>query len=129
MFNGGAMERSGLVVWAEVCGRVSSPMVTGVPPACRRPGSFSRSPEKTEPKEGHPAFAPTGSASRRVRARLRGFADSTSCADGELAGIPAGHPAGLILRRVPLLEGDEKAAHRSAKLDHTPLLFLTLGYR
>jgi hypothetical protein len=102
-------------------------------------------PEKTEPKEGHPAFAPTGSASRRVRARLRGFADRASgncvlrclnsgihavaCPGVELAGIHADHPAGLILRRAPLLEGDEKAAHRSAKLDHTPLLFLTLGYR
>jgi hypothetical protein len=105
MFNGGAMERSGLVVWAEVCGRVSSPMVTGVPPACRRPGSFSRSPEKTEPKEGRPALAPTGSSSRRVRARLRGFADRASCPGVELVGIPADHPAGLVLRRAPLHDG------------------------
>jgi hypothetical protein len=65
--------------------------------------------------------------SRRVRARLRGFADRASCPGVELAGIHADHPAGLILRRAPLLEGDEKAAHRSAKLDHTRPLFLPLS--
>ncbi len=33
---------------------------------------------------------------------------AVACPGVELAGIHASHPAGLILRRAPLLEGDEK---------------------
>ncbi len=82
--------------------------------------------------------------SRRVRARLRGFADRASgncvlrclnsgihavaCPGVELAGIHASHPAGLILRRAPLLEGLEERASAQLQRNDVPY-FLALSIR
>jgi len=56
---------------------------------------FSAWPEKSNPKRGHPDGAPSRHPALRVRGRVTGFFDSTSCAGEKLAGIPAGHPAGF----------------------------------
>jgi len=50
---------------------------------------------KVTKREGHPAYAPCGHPARKVRVRVTGFVDSTSCADAKLACIHAGHPAGF----------------------------------
>ena len=50
---------------------------------------FFVGPKKSNPKKGHP-----GARALRVRERVTGFFDSTSCADEKLAGLPASHPAG-----------------------------------
>jgi hypothetical protein len=42
---------------------------------------------------------------RKVRGRVTGFVDSTSCADAKLAGIRAGHPAGCSFTHPPLQRG------------------------
>ena len=52
-------------------------------------------PRESNQREGHPAYAPCGHPARKVRGRVTGFVDSTSCADAKLAGILAGHPAGF----------------------------------
>jgi hypothetical protein len=86
----------------------------GVSPACRRPSYFSLlvhahagacanseagpkgaghgCPEsrKSNQKKGHP-----GARALRVRERVTGFFDSTSCAGEKLAGIRASHPSGF----------------------------------
>mgnify|MGYP001156146992 CR=1 FL=1 len=49
--------------------------------------------EKVAKEKRHPDGAPSGHPALRVRGRVTGFFDSTSCAGEKLAGIPAGHPA------------------------------------
>ena len=63
----------------------------GVSPACRRSSYFSLLVQrKSNPKKGHP-----GERALRVRERVTGFFDSTSCAGEKLAGIHASHPSGF----------------------------------
>jgi len=65
---------------------------------------------KVTKREGHPAYALSGLPARKVRGRVTGFVDSTSCADAKLAGILAGHPAGFSSTRPPLQRGPGRTA-------------------
>ena len=77
--------------------------------------------EKVTKEKGHPAYAPCGHPARKVRGRVTGFVDSTSCADAKLAGIPAGHPAGFPspVRRCRGAPG-RAAGHRGPHFSEEP---------
>ena len=55
------------------------------------------------------------SCGRKVRVRVTGFVDRTSCPDDKLAGIRAGHPSGYSSTRPPLSYGDPQSQERRAR--------------
>jgi hypothetical protein len=87
----------------------------GVSSACRRPRYFSLLVQRKSNQKKRPP----GERALRVRERVTGFFDSTSCAGEKLAGIPASHPAGCPSRVRSALRGPGLRA-RAARGARTP---------
>jgi hypothetical protein len=85
-----------------------------VPLASAASGSlFFACPKKRNQKKGHPGVPVAGHPVRRLRERVTGFVDGTSCADDERACIPARAPSGLFLHPLAGTQGNPGWSERA----------------